>query len=176
MQRYNRPDAQGVFHYLTLNVRDRKRAFIARSSALVAMRKLRFECDRHPAKLIAYVVMPDHLHAIVWLEDGELSRFLRRLKPGITLALSDVWTAQGKEKALRWLQKKERRELWQDGKHSLHLWSDEFVRQKIDYIHENPVRAGLTESPFDYFASSIGAFFPLMGGTPPVKVDEWRWE
>jgi putative transposase len=45
--------------------------------------------------------------------------------------------------------------LWRDGNHAMDLKNfDIDILQKIDYIHENPVRAGLVEYPEHYIHSS----------------------
>ena len=173
-QRFNSPDEAEVFHYVTLNVRDRHRPFKQPYYARLAIEELRCECDRHPAALSAYVVMPDHLHFLVQLEDGGLRRFLARYKPGVTLKLDALAAARGNEKARDWLSSKGKRELWQDGKHSLPVYSRSWLQQKIAYIHNNPVRAGLVVSPAGYPWSSYGAYVPDAGHVVPVKVNVVR--
>ena len=91
--RLNSPNQPGVLHFVTLNVRDRKRAFGRLDYANMVIRELRYECDRHPATLVAYVVMPDHVHFLIGLQDGKTTRFLARFKPGVTLKL-DALAAQ----------------------------------------------------------------------------------
>jgi REP element-mobilizing transposase RayT len=45
-------------------------------------------------------------------------------------------------------------QVWQEGYHAKLISSEEMVRQKIEYIHHNPVRAGLAEKPEDWLYSS----------------------
>ena len=175
--RYNAPDQDGVLHYVTLNVRDKKLAFRDEFFARLALDELRFECDRHPAKLLAYVVMPDHLHLLANFEDGKVSRFLARFKPAVTKKLDALALTSGKTRVQEWLCEKGKRELWQDSKHSAHIWSETFIAQKIAYIHSNPVRKGLVENALDYPWSSIGAHFPEAGISAPIRVDlEWWFD
>ncbi len=174
-QRLNAPDEIGVLHYVTCNVRERKRAFHRPEYAQLVLEQLRFECDRHPAVLVAYVAMPDHLHFLIGLQDGALKRFLARFKPNTTRNLDALARAQGRDKVINWLAAKGPRELWQDSKYSLHIYSPAWIEEKTRYIHENPVRAGMVEGPGDYPWSSFGAYFPELGVVPPVKVDvDWE--
>jgi putative transposase len=176
-QRFNCPDAEGVLHYVTLNVRDKRLAFSKACYARELLETLRTECDKYPAKLVAYVVMPNHLHFIVHPHDGKMSRFLSRFKPKATLHFDMLAETLHHEKARSWLQTAQGRNLWQDGKHSFHLWSDKLIWQKIHYIHDNPVRAGLVAHPADYLWSSYGAFAPESGHQILVAVDaDWWWE
>ena len=167
-QRINSPDCEAVLHYVTVNVRERKCPFARPEYAQLVLRQLRFECNRHPAGLLAYVVMPDHLHFLLALSDGKLGRFLSRFKPNTTLNLDAAALKEGRHRDRLWLWQKGRRELWQDSKHSLHLFSPSWIEQKIRYIHDNPVRKGLVASAIDYPWSSVAAF---QGGLPPEPVD-----
>jgi len=38
--------------------------------------------------------------------------------------------------------------------HAVYLYGSKFIREKIDYLHQNPVRAGIVERPEDYLYSS----------------------
>ncbi len=66
---------------------------------------------------------------------------------------------------------KGKRELWQDGKYSLPLWNPQWIKEKINYIHWNPVRKGLVAAPEEFAWSSYGAYHPESGHQPPVAVD-----
>lgn len=170
-RRLNSVDLVGNLHFVTVNVRDRKTPFTRPEYAQMILNLLRFECDRHPATLVAYVAMPDHLHFLIGPEDGEVSRFLRRFKPNGTRNLDALAAQNGRQNDRNWLMEKGKRELWQDGKYSLPLYSPDWVRQKIEYIHGNPVHRGLVENSLDYLYSSFGAYFPESGHVPLVKVD-----
>lgn len=172
--RYNSPDAAGVVHYVTLNVRDRRRAFRAADYALSCLTELRFECDRHPARLLAYVVMPDHMHFLLFPEDGKLSRFLARFKPAVTKGIDPLAAELGHQRRREWLASKGHRELWQGGKHSAHLWSRRMIEQKANYMHLNPVRSGLVSCASEYPWSSYWGLIGDSGGPgAPVPLDPW---
>ncbi len=169
--RLNSPNDEGVLHFVTLSVRDRKRAFVRPEYAQMVLRELRYECDRHPSTLAAYVVMPDHVHLLIGPQDGKVTRFLARFKPGVTLKLDALAASHQRTKEREWLAEKGKRELWQDSKHSLPIYSPEWIREKVEYIHNNPVRAGLVENPGEFAFSSFGAYFPESGHKPFVEVD-----
>ena len=52
----------------------------------------------------------------------------------------------------------EKYQIWTHENHAELIYSDKFIFQKIDYIHENPVRAGIVEKAEDYVYSSAGSF------------------
>jgi len=39
---------------------------------------------------------------------------------------------------------------WQQGNHAIELYSNKFMQQKLDYIHNNPVEALIVSNPEDY--------------------------
>jgi hypothetical protein len=43
---------------------------------------------------------------------------------------------------------------WQNGYHAEHIFSNKFIKQKVDYIHFNPVKDKTVTSPEDYYFSS----------------------
>jgi putative transposase len=115
--------------------------------------------------------MPDHLHFLFGPQDGAVKRFLARFKPGVTLKLDALAMESGRIKEREWLACKGKRELWQDSKYSLPIYSPHWIREKIEYIHNNPVKRGLVAHPGDYPYSSFGAYYPELGIAPPVPVD-----
>jgi hypothetical protein len=45
-------------------------------------------------------------------------------------------------------------QLWIQNNHPVELITNKFIWQKLDYIHQNPVKAGLVARPWDYLYSS----------------------
>jgi hypothetical protein len=54
-------------------------------------------------------------------------------------------------------------QLWTHQHHAVVLSEPEFARQKLNYVHLNPVRAGLVEKPEDYLYSSARNYAGLSG-------------
>ncbi|MFT6802516.1 MAG: putative transposase, partial [Salibacteraceae bacterium] len=52
--------------------------------------------------------------------------------------------------------------------HAEHIYSNKFIEQKLNYIHQNPVRAGLVLNEEDYVYSSA---INYMGGDGIIQVD-----
>ena len=178
MKRLIRNNKQGVLHFLELNVRDGRAAFRSDLCARLAVSLLRQYCDRHPAKLAAYVVMPTHIHSIINPHDGDAIRFVRDYKAAMTLAIDKLAEEYQWEATRAWLRQTSdgHRQFWQDGKYDLHVWSDRLIWQKIDYIHNNPLKAGLVRRANEYPYSSFNAWY----GTPgevlvPIDKEFW-WE
>lgn len=175
MKRFNYPDRPAVLHYITINIRDKRKAFVRDAFARVALELLREYCDRHPAKLHAYVVMSDHLHFVFNPRDGKCTRFLRQYKPAVTQAIADMAETLALHRITDWLRKPDGTlQLWQEGRHSFPLYSDRLIWQKIDYIHNNPIRSGLVQKASDYPYSSFRAMYDGFG-EPIVPIDRDFW-
>ncbi len=90
------------------------------------------------AKTLAFVVMPDHVHWLVQLNDNtELEMVMRSFKAGSARLVNDC------------LGRKEV-SVWQRGYHDHALRRDEDLQQVSRYIVANPLRAGLVKSIGDY--------------------------
>ena len=94
----------------------------------------------------SYVLMPDHLHVFVALDDERinLSKWMRSLKGVLSAKLRQEGIAAP---------------YWQKGFFDHILRSEESAAQKWEYIRENPTRAGLVTRWNDWPYS--GEVFPL---------------
>jgi len=54
-------------------------------------------------------------------------------------------------------------QVWTHENHAVELFSKEFTQQKLDYIHQNPVRAGIVDAPEDYVYSSARNYAGMKG-------------
>lgn len=54
-------------------------------------------------------------------------------------------------------------QFWTHENHAVEIFSDKFFFQKADYIHQNPVRAGIVARPEDYLYSSASNFIDQSG-------------
>lgn len=53
---------------------------------------------------------------------------------------------------------------WQSGYHGEEITSESFYETKMNYIHENPVRAGIVEKEEEYLNSSAGDIYGIRKG------------
>ena len=126
--------------------------------------------------IYAYVIMTNHLHLVCSRGDNDLKELLGRFKSYTSkLFLKEIET-NIKESRKDWLLKMFRqfaKENKQNGTyhfreytdHPIALYSNSVIMQKINYIHKNPVRAGLVTEA-DYYKYSSACF------DSPLKVLE----
>ncbi|HEY3392148.1 MAG TPA: transposase [Lacipirellulaceae bacterium] len=99
-----------------------------------------------------FVIMPDHVHAIVWFSEiGDLSRFMKSWKQTSSLKLKAMMRGllQNYAKAVHLSDP-----FWQAKYYPFNLYSDGKARVKLDYMHLNPVKAGLVQRAVDWKSSS----------------------
>jgi REP element-mobilizing transposase RayT len=160
----------GALHFVSGNFLNRVPVFNQESccqSFIDTLGKLR---NDWPCKLIAYVLMPDHLHLIVNPKDGRIKEFTGNLKS--VSARDIVKTASGIDFKLD--SEGESYQVWQESFKAIPLWSAWIIWQKINYIHANPVKAGLVSSAKNYRWSSFQAFYS--GSNEPLSIDQdWWW-
>jgi putative transposase len=53
--------------------------------------------------------------------------------------------------------------LWRNDNHPIELYSNAVIDQKVNYIHYNPVEAGIVDAPSDYLYSSARNYCGEMG-------------
>lgn len=116
----------------------------------------------------AYVIMTNHVHVIWQSKDGKLSDTLRDFKSFCTKEFVKTILSENESRE-SWLmhmfkyyakynpQNKDYK-IWMSGSHPEEIYSREFLLTKLNYIHQNPVRAGWVKEPEDYIYSSAGDY------------------
>ena len=123
--------------------------------------------------LWAYVLMPDHVHLLIYPTgaDASISQILRKIKePVARRAIAFL-----KHQSGRWLSRltvhegqRVRRRFWQPGGgYDRNIDNSRTLNRVIDYIHANPVRRGLCERAEDWEWSSARWY----AGIGPAKID-----
>lgn len=106
------------------------------------------------SELHSFVVMPEHLHWVCTVPAGQdVSWLVNRVKSNAGKLLQNDLTAT-ESKALSHQAGLNRRTVWQRSFRSYPLEGQAVLEQKLQYIHMNPVRRGLSLCPFSYYATS----------------------
>jgi REP-associated tyrosine transposase len=123
-------------YFVTFCTFDRRDLFtdIALGQSIVL--QFRRTCREKKFALLAYCLMPDHVHLLV--EGRSEASDLRHLIKSMKQSSGQRFAAQLNYR------------LWQDGFHDRVLRKDDDAKKIAKYIVENPTRAGLVQSPLDY--------------------------
>ncbi len=172
---------QGEPYFVTLQIVNWIDLFSRLDYRNIVIDNLKF-CQKEKGLVIyAYVIMSNHIHLIIQAKENNLSNVLRDFKSYTSKCLLDR-IMNGVESREEWLlmlfkkaaQKHNRNSQYQvftHENHAVQLYSDKFIDQKLDYIHENPVRAGIVKEPQDYLYSSATNYAEEHGVLDVVIVD-----
>ena len=120
-------------------------------------------------ELYAYCFMPSHVHFVFRSANADPSGFMRDYKKFTSKKLIKTIQSNPIESRKRWLlkmfmqaaQKKsnvQKYQVWQHHNHPIELWSTKVIKQKIEYIHKNPVKCGFVVNPTNWKYSSARNF------------------
>ena len=130
-------------------------------------------CRQHKKlNIYAYVIMTNHIHMVANVSDGALGNVLRDFKTYTSKELVKMIRDNPTESRKEWMLKKFEiagkynplnvyHQFWQNGNYPVLLYTPAVIDQKIDYIHENPVRAGFVGSAHEFWYSSANPESPL---------------
>ncbi len=109
------------------------------------------------ALIYGFVIMNNHFH-LIWQIMGEHKRdavqrdFLKFTGQQVLRSLRNTGSAMLSELIVN--AKDRKRQVWERNSLGIPLWSSQVFEQKLEYIHYNPVKAGLCKYPEDYKYSS----------------------
>lgn len=118
--------------------------------------------------LYGYVIMSNHIHMIIQSNDGKLSDLLRDFKKFTAKTILDKiqnepesrreWMLERFKLATESHSRNKNYQFWQYGNHAEEIYTEHFLWSKLDYIHMNPVRAGIVSNIEDYIYSSASNY------------------
>ena len=146
-------------HFLTCTVVEWLPVFTRQEAVNVLFDSWRYLRERKGLKLYGYVVMENHLHAVAQAEN--LPSVWSGFKSHTAREIISLLEASGAEpllKRMRFARKAHRNDreyqFWQEGSHPQVMEAEVILRQKLDYIHNNPVDRGYVDKPEQWRWSS----------------------
>lgn len=125
--RFSQP---GYVYHITTTTRNRAPYFASFWNGRKVAHELIALQNEGWAQTLCYVLMPDHLHWLMRLQQGTLSAAVKMLKGRVSRAIGQA--------------------IWQAGYYDHAVRQDEDLRKMARYIVANPLRAGLVERIGDY--------------------------
>jgi len=125
----------------------------------ILVENLKFCQKNKGLEIFAWCIMTNHVHLITGAKEGfRLPDILRDYKKFTSKALKNAIVKNiqesRKERMLQQFETPEGFRFWRGDNKPIELWSNKVINQKIDYIHQNPVEAGLVFKAEDYVYSS----------------------
>ena len=156
---------EGGLFFVTMTVVGWIDVFTRRDYADVIVDSLNFCIEKKGLKVYSFCLMPSHLHLICSAGEGNVSPVLRDFKSFTAKQILHLIEMNPQESRKEWLlylfkiyctDKKHNSayQFWQKSNHPIDLTTAALLQQKQQYIHQNPVQAGLVTEPQYYTYSS----------------------
>ena len=149
----------GTIHYMTCTIVNWLPVFTRPATVDVLMESFRHLQAQRGLRLYGYVVLENHMHWIASSEDlnrdikhfksytaKEIVRCLKEWRAFTLLKQFSFYKAQSKTDR--------NYQIWQEGSHPQEIQSWDMLRQKLEYIHNNPVKRGYVSLPEHWRYSS----------------------
>ena len=150
MSQYRRVFVPGGTYFFTVTLADRQAQTLVEHINVLRASYARVQ-TQHPFRTLAICVLPDHLHALWRLPDGDRSYPLR------WALIKRYFSSQlpaAEDRSASKLVKREKG-IWQR-RYWEHCIRDEAdLAAHVEYIHNNPVKHALVQDPDDWPYSSI---------------------
>jgi putative transposase len=154
MPNYRRVKIKGGTYFFTLITHNRNKLFASSKTRELFLEALEHVRIYHPFTLIAYCILPDHIHLLIKLpeDDDNFSTRISEIKKRFTKqyrAKNNI--SQSKNS----LVKQQNISLWKDRFWEHYIRDENDLSRHIEYIHFNPVKHGLVNQTKDWRASSF---------------------
>ena len=174
--RYRINDPQAA-HFITSTIVHWLPVFATSGCCDVIVRSLSHCREQMALKIYAWVILDNHFHAI--LSGPELAQTIASLKKFTAREILAQLKTEGRDWLLNQLQyfraahkAGSDHQVWQEGVHPQSIPTDEIMLQKLEYLHNNPVKRGFVASAEHWRYSSAHEW--LRGAVPVLRVDDWR--
>ncbi len=147
-------DREGHAHFVTSSCDRRRRRLDQDRARKVVLGVLNSPLGRQDGRGVGFVVMPDHVHAVVWFpKPDQISHFMKQWKQRSSIQIKRLIRSL----LVRYAESIDLTEpVWQPGYVDFDLFTGRKVEEKLAYMHRNPVRAGLVDKLEDWPWSSAG--------------------
>ncbi|MBK7183625.1 MAG: transposase [Bacteroidetes bacterium] len=155
---------QDKLYFITLQVVEWVDIFSRETYRKIITDNLEYCIKNKGLEIYAWVIMSNHVHLLAKSNTNNLSSTIRDFKSYTSkLILEQIqainesrkdWMLKIFETAAFDKKRNTNYQFWTHDNHAEHIFSNKFMEQKLDYIHFNPVRAGIVEKPEDYIYSS----------------------
>jgi len=157
---------QDAAYFMTFQVVNWVDIFTRKRYRDIIIENLKYCIANKGLTVYAYVIMSNHIHILASAEGKGLSEVVRSMKSFISKRLIDSifsepesrrdWMVDLFKQSAQSHKRNTNYQIWTHENHAVECYSPKFTWQRINYIHENPVRAGIVSLAEHYtFSSAI---------------------
>lgn len=151
--RYRRSPAEGRTYFFMVVTHNRRKFLCSLENVPLLREAFRSIMTNYPYKIDAFVLLPEHLHCIWTLPEGDndFSTRWRLIKSNFTSTCDP--SLRGNANTSR--RKKGEHAIWQRRFWEHQIQDNNDLTRHVEYIHYNPVKHGLVNAPRDWEYSSF---------------------
>ncbi len=171
--RYKITDKNGIY-FVTSTIVEWIPVFTTKPYFDIVIQSLTFCQERKGLQLFCYVILDNHFHLVV--SGPNLGRTITDMKMFTARQIIDHLQRDQKTWLLNQLAYYKKRhktksdhQVWQEGYHPELIVSNEMFRQKMEYIHNNPLKRGLVTAQEHWLHSSARNY--LLGDSSVIRLD-----
>jgi len=158
--------------FITTTFKDWLPLFINEDYYKIVTDSLLFCLNKYNASLISYVLMPTHIHLILFFNDKiDVSGFMRDMKKFTSVEIRKLIRLEHRKEVLNHIlyhSHGQNYKVWMDRFDCVFIKSKKVLFTKMKYIHENPLRKGLVEREEDWMFSSASFYKTEIQGQLPI--------
>jgi len=166
---YKIRDKQGI-HFITFAVVGWVDVFTRKAYRDIVVDNLRYCQQEKGLVLHAWCVMSNHVHLVLRAREQNTSDILRDFKKFTSRRVLEAIEANKKESRRDWMldlfkkageanSRNKNYQFWRQSNHPVELYGPRFLLQKLNYIHNNPVAAGIVDKAEEYLYSSARDYY-----------------
>ena len=171
---YKFVDSEKSLYFLTFTVIEKIPVFTNSKYCDVIIENFEFYRRERGLQIFNYVIMDNHVHVIM-SHNEDISKAVQDLKKYTAKQILEILEHDSR----RWIKllmkffKKPHKtksifQFWEEGSHPELIQGQKMFNQKVEYIHNNPVKRGLVLEDKDWYYSSARNLYGLEN---PFKVD-----
>ncbi|MEI9945513.1 MAG: transposase [Chitinophagaceae bacterium] len=156
---------QAAVYFITFAVVEWADVFTRKEYRDIVLESIKHCQEKKGLLLHAWCIMSNHLHLIISARDNNLSDLLRDFKKFTSKQVIKAIAENKQESRREWLlsifkkageenSRNTTYQFWRQDNQPKELFSPAFIFQKLNYIHNNPVEAGIVDNPEEYLYSS----------------------
>ena len=157
-------------HFVTFAVVEWVDVFTRIEYCNIFLDSIKYCQDKKGLILYAWCLMTNHVHLVMGAENNEPGDILRDFKKFTSKQIISAIEGNASESRRDWMLKifksagdansrNSNFQFWVQENHPIELWSEKFTAQKLDYIHSNPVKAGIVDKAEEYRYSSARDYY-----------------
>jgi REP element-mobilizing transposase RayT len=160
--KYKCKNIDGLY-FITFTVRHWIDVFTRKEYKDILVENLAFCQNSKGLEIFAWVIMTNHLHLIARAKEGlQLQNIIGDYKKYTSKMIIKTISENQHKSRKEWLLKgftiKYGHQFWQEGIHPIELWTGAVIDEKLEYIHQNPVKSGFVFRAEDYLYSSAADY------------------